>query len=119
MTKLQDLYDEQRQSPWLDTLKRGYITSGQLKRLVDDGIRGLTSNPTIFAKAIEGSADYDEQFRSLAKVGQSVEEPDWGRGGGDSSAALDILRPVYDRSGGEDGFVSIELAPDQAMDTEL
>ena len=118
MTKLQQLHDEQGQSAWLDNLKRGYITSGQLKRLVADGIRGLTSNPTIFAKAIEGSADYDEQFRSLARSGQSVEDAYWAMVVADISAALDILRPVYDRSGGEDGYVSIEVAPDVAMDTD-
>src|SRR4051812_9545662 len=98
-TKLNTLYDEQGQSPGLDNLKRGYITSGQLKRMVDDGIRGLTSNPTIFAKAIEGSADYDEQFRSLSKSGQSVEDAYWAMVVADISAALDILRPVHDRSG--------------------
>jgi transaldolase len=117
-TKLQRLYDEQRQSPWLDNLKRGYITSGQLKQLVADGIRGLTSNPTIFAKAIEGSSDYDEQFRSLAKSGQSVEEAYWAMVVADISAALDILRPVYETSDGEDGYVSIEVAPELALDTE-
>src|SRR5919205_4235397 len=96
-TKLQQLYQEHRQSPWLDNLKRGYITSGQLEQLVADGIRGLTSNPTIFAKAIEGSEDYDEQFRSLAKQGQSVEDAYWAMVVADISAALDVLRPVYDR----------------------
>src|SRR3954454_21804561 len=118
MTKLQDLYNDQKQSPWLDNLKRGYITSGQLKRLVDDGIRGLTSNPTIFAKAIEGSEDYDEQFRSLSKAGQSVEAAYWAMVVADISAALAILRPVHDRSGGEDAYVSIEVAPNIALDTD-
>lgn len=118
MTKLHRLYDEQGQSPWLDNLKRGYITSGQLQQLVADGVRGLTSNPTIFAKAIEGSPDYDEQFRTLAKSGESVEDAYWSMVVADIAAACDILRPVHDSSGGEDGFVSIEVAPDVALDTD-
>jgi len=65
MTRLQRLFSEQGQSPWLDNLKRGYITSGDLTRFVEDGIRGITSNPTIFQKAILGQAEYDDQFRSL------------------------------------------------------
>jgi transaldolase len=118
MTNLHRLYEEQGQSPWLDNLRRGYITSGQLKRLVADGIRGLTSNPTIFAKAIEGSSDYDEQFRTLIKDDRDVTDAYWSMVVADISSALDILRPVHDDSGGIDGFVSIELAPDLAMDTE-
>ena len=64
MERLIRLYEEFGQSPWLDNLQRGYLTSGQLVELRDGGIRGLTSNPTIFQKAIAGSADYDEQFRA-------------------------------------------------------
>ena len=64
MQRLIDLYEEQGQSPWLDNLTRGYLTTGQLAKLRDGGIRGLTSNPTIFQKAIEGSPQYDEQFRA-------------------------------------------------------
>ena len=77
MTKLQQLYREQRQSPWLDNLKRGYITSGDLEGRVQDGIRGITSNPTIFAKAIEGAHDYDDQFRSLVQRKSSIEDAYW------------------------------------------
>ena len=65
MTKLHDLYEQQGQSPWLDNLRRDYLTEGKLQTLVDQGIRGVTSNPTIFAKAIEGVDDYDEQFAKL------------------------------------------------------
>ena len=72
MDRLAHLYHEFGQSPWLDNLKRGYITSGQLSHLVDKGIRGLTSNPTIFQKAIQGSPDYDEQFRSLAAADHPI-----------------------------------------------
>jgi len=118
VTKLQQLYREQGQSPWLDNLKRGYITSGELKRRVDDGIRGITSNPTIFAKAIEGANDYDEQFRRLVQRKTSIDEAYWDLVIDDITHALEILRPVHDESGGEDGFVSIEVAPDLARDTE-
>ena len=117
MTKLQQLFREQGQSPWLDNLKRGYLTTGQLERLVADGIRGITSNPTIFQKAIEGSSDYDAQFRDLAKVA-TVEDAYWAMVVDDIEAALAILRPVYDASAGGDGFVSVELAPDLARDTD-
>ncbi len=118
MTRLHDLCREQGQSPWLDNLKRGYLTSGQLKRMVADGIRGLTANPTIFAKAIEGSADYDEQFRTLVGRGAGIEESYWSMVVADISAALDILRPVYDQSDGVDGYVSVEVAPELANDAE-
>ena len=69
-TPLQSLYDDFGQSAWLDNLKRGYITSGQLVALRDGGIRGLTSNPSIFQKAIQGSPDYDEQFRERLHGGR-------------------------------------------------
>src|SRR5205807_1537660 len=117
MTKLQDLYTQQGQSPWLDNLKRGYLKSGQLQRLVDNGIRGVTSNPTIFQKAISGSDDYDEQFRQL--IGKtSIEDAYWDMVVDDIVAALGVLWPVYDESNGIDGFVSIEVAPSLANDTE-
>ncbi|MDP8936168.1 MAG: transaldolase [Actinomycetota bacterium] len=117
MTRLQQLFAEQGQSPWLDNLKRGYLTSGQLQRLIDDGIRGVTSNPTIFQKAIAGSADYDDQFESLVKSGVTVEDAYWQMVGDDIHAALDLLLPLYEQSEGGDGFVSIELAPALANDT--
>ena len=117
-TKLQRLCREQGQSPWLDNLKRGYITSGELKRWVERGIRGITSNPTIFAKAIEGGDDYDDQFRSLVKQRTSIDDAYWDMVVDDITHALAILRPVHDASGGEDGFVSIEVAPDLARDTK-
>jgi len=115
--RLVRLYEEFGQSPWLDNLKRGYLTSGQLARLVHDGIRGLTSNPTIFAKAIEGSDDYDDQFRQLASQGAPVEDAYWTMVVGDIEGALDVFAPVYETSGGNDGFVSIEVDPGLARDT--
>ena len=118
MNRLQRLWAEQGQSPWLDNLKRGYITSGQLARLRDDGIRGLTSNPTIFQKAIEGSADYDDEFRSLVRAGGEVVDDYWSLVTSDIVSALDVLAPVYDASSGGDGFASIEVAPSLALDTK-
>jgi transaldolase len=117
MTKIHQLFDEQGQSPWIDNLKRQYLTSGELQRLVGEGIRGVTSNPTIFQKAIAGSSDYDDQFRTLADQG-TVESAYWTMVVQDVTDALAVLRPVYDASGGGDGFVSIEVAPSLAADTK-
>lgn len=118
MTRLQRLFSEQGQSPWLDNLKRGYITSGDLNRLIDEGIRGITSNPTIFQKAIAGQAEYDEQFSSLMERKVSVDDAYWDLVIDDVTHALDLLRPIYDESAGGDGFVSIEVPPGLANDTE-
>ncbi len=117
MTRLNDLYDQQGQSPWLDNLRRDWLEDGTLAGLVDQGIRGVTSNPTILAKAIEGQDTYDEQFRSLIKS-KSVEDAYWDLVIDDIQGALAILRPAYDSSGGGDGFVSVEVAPGLAHDTE-
>jgi transaldolase len=117
MTKLNDLYDEQGQSPWLDNLRRDYLTEGKLQKLVDQGIRGVTSNPTIFAKAIEGGDYYDAQFRSLLDS-KTVEESYWELVITDITDALAVLRPVHDSSDGVDGYVSLEVAPSLAHDTK-
>jgi transaldolase len=117
MTTLNDLYSDQGQSPWLDNLRRDWLQDGTLAGLVDKGIRGVTSNPTIFAKAISGQDTYDEQFGSLI-VTASVEDAYWDLVVDDILAALAILRPVFDASGGSDGFVSVEVAPSLAHDTE-
>jgi transaldolase len=118
MTRLHDLWDEQRQSPWLDNLRRGWITGGELERWVERGIRGITSNPSIFQKAIAGAHDYDEQFGDLVRGGTAVEDAYWAMVSADITDALQILRPVHDESGGVDGFVSVEVAPDLARDTQ-
>ncbi|MGH2685402.1 MAG: transaldolase family protein, partial [Actinomycetota bacterium] len=118
MTRLQQLFGEQGQSPWLDNLKRGYLTGGDLQRLLDDGIRGVTSNPTIFQKAIAGSGEYDEQFKACADERRTIDEIYWSLVVGDIEEALRVLRPVYDASDGGDGFVSVEVAPDLARDTD-
>ena len=117
MTTLNDLYTDQGQSPWLDNLRRDWLQDGTLARLVEQGIRGVTSNPTIFAKAISGQDTYDEQFGSLITT-TSVEDAYWDLVVDDILAALAILRPVFDASGGSDGFVSVEVAPSLAHDTE-
>ena len=94
MTRLQDLYYEQGQSPWLDNLRRGWITGGELARWVERGVRGITSNPTIFQKAIAGSDEYDDQFQDLARGGTSVDDSYWTMVTDDIEAALRILRPA-------------------------
>jgi transaldolase len=118
MTKLQRLYDEQGQSPWLDNLTRVYLRDGTLGRLVADGIRGVTANPTIFARAIEGSDAYDEQFAALIAQGRPVLDAYWDLVVDDVGDALGVLRPTFDSSAGTDGFVSIEVAPELARDTD-
>jgi transaldolase len=115
MTRLHDLYAEQGQSPWIDNLRRDYLRSGRLAELVDQGIRGVTSNPTIFAKAIEGGSEYDAQFDELLRS-MSVEDAYWEMVVDDIREALAVLRPVHDSSGGEDGYVSLEVAPSLAHD---
>jgi len=116
VTKLHDLYGNFGQSPWLDNLRRDYLQDGHLAELVEQGIRGVTSNPTIFAKAIEGGSEYDEQFGDLLRT-QTVEQAYWDMVVDDIHHALEVLRPVYDSSGGTDGFVSLEVAPSLAHDT--
>ena len=116
--RLHQLYQEQGQSPWLDNLRRGWITDGELQGWVDRGVRGITSNPTIFQKAIEGSPDYDEQFQRVSAAGDGVEEAYWELVTQDVNDALRIMRPVYDASDGVDGFVSLEVAPSLARDTQ-
>ena len=115
------LLDLQRfgQSIWLDLLKRSLITSGDLKRLIDnDGLRGVTSNPKIFDDAIEGSADYDEDIRALAKTAGTVTDIYESLAVADIQSAADVLRSVYDATDGRDGYVSLEVNPHLAHDTE-
>jgi transaldolase len=118
MTKLQELYEEQGQSPWLDNLTRPYLRNGTLARLVRDGIRGVTANPTIFAKAIEGSDAYDEQFASLIGRGCPIDDAYWQLVADDITETSALLRQVFHASGGRDGFVSVEVAPELARDTD-
>jgi transaldolase len=117
MNKLQELYFEQGQSPWLDNIRRGWLTSGELEAWVERGVRGLTSNPSIFQKAIEGSSDYDDEFRDAVGNGLDIEASYWKLVTSDIVAALGVLRPVYDESDGLDGFVSVEVDPGLARDS--
>ena len=118
MTNLFRLSSEQGQSPWLDNLKRSYITSGELQSWIDAGIRGLTSNPTIFQKAIQGSTDYDDQFRDLVGARSSVADAYWEMVAADIRGALDAFEPLYRSSNGADGFVSVEVDPNLALDSD-
>ncbi|MBI2815955.1 MAG: bifunctional transaldolase/phosoglucose isomerase [Acidobacteria bacterium] len=109
------------QSLWLDYIRRNLITSGELKRLVEqDGLSGITSNPTIFEKAIAGSTDYDAALRVLLAADPSMEAQTLYEKLAieDLQMVADILRPVYERSEGTHGFVSIECSPQLAYDTQ-
>jgi transaldolase len=104
--RLQNLA-KQGQSVWLDNLGRKLIRSGELVRLRDAGVTGITSNPTIFEKAISGSADYDAGLAKLVTHGRQPNQILWDLMIEDIQAAADIFRPVYDSTSGADGFVSI------------
>ena len=111
MGRLHALHDEYGQSPWLDNLKRSWINDGELKRWVERGCRGITSNPAIFQKAMSVGSDYDEEMRSLAAAGAESEEIYWELVVSDVKAAADLLLPTYEESGGGDGYVSVEVSP--------
>jgi transaldolase len=114
----QRAHDQFGQSIWYDNVQRKLLHSGHFRNLVATGVRGCTSNPTIFEKAIAGSSDYDEALRRLVASGASVEEIYLDLVRQDIRDTADILRPVYDASHGADGFVSIEVSPELASDTE-
>jgi transaldolase len=112
------LLEARGQSVWQDNITRGQLTSGHLKQLVEEaGLRGVTSNPTIFQKAIGGSADYDETIARLAREGKDASAILDALIVADIQDAADVLRPVWERTDGRDGFVSIEVAPMLAHDT--
>lgn len=107
------------QSVWFDQMERRLVTTGRLSRMIDeDSLRGLTSNPTIFEKAIGGSDDYDVQLRGLAGQNRSAFDIYDALVLEDIADAADVFRPVYDKLHGEDGFVSIEVSPLLARDTK-
>jgi len=108
------------QSVWLDFIDRNLLSKGGLARLVEAGVSGVTTNPTIFHKAITGSADYDASIRALVErdPGMSAEQVTEALMVADVQAAADILRPVYERTGGADGYVSLEVPPDLAFDAQ-
>src|SRR5881398_653536 len=105
-------------SVWLDYIRRSLITSGELQRMIEeDAVVGMTSNPTIFEKAIGGSSDYDQALRNLIDGDTSDEEIMLGLIVEDIQMAADVLKPVYDRTKHKDGYVSIEVLPRVANDT--
>jgi transaldolase/glucose-6-phosphate isomerase len=114
------LAEAQGQAIWLDYIRRSILTGGELKRLVEeDGLSGVTSNPTIFEKAIAGSTDYDEQLRALLADVPEMDDKSLFDAIAikDIQMATDIVRPVYDRTNGADGFISLEVSPTLARDT--
>jgi transaldolase / glucose-6-phosphate isomerase len=106
------------QSVWLDNVRRSMFASGELKRLIEQGLRGMTSNPTIFEKAIGAGNDYDEQLRSLVGSEKNAENLFWDLAIQDIQSACDEFKVVFDSSGGNDGFVSLEVSPLLAHDTQ-
>ncbi len=107
------------QSVWIDYIRRQMITSGELKRLIDeDGVLGVTSNPSIFDKVIAGSHDYDDAIRILSEQGKGPEEIYQALTVEDIQKGADLFRPMYDKLGGGDGFVSLEVNPHLAHDSQ-
>jgi transaldolase / glucose-6-phosphate isomerase len=117
MTKLHQLAAV-GQSIWLDYIRRDLLDSGELARLVDLGLGGMTSNPSIFDKAISNSDEYDEALRELVVAGKTPLEIYEALALSDIRRAADILRPVYDATAGADGYVSLEVPPDLAHDSQ-
>jgi len=115
LLKIQDF----GQSIWLDFLRRKMITSGELQELIEqDGLRGMTSNPSIFDKVIAGSHDYDEDIQALALAGKDIQEIYEALTVKDIQDAADLFRPLFDRLEGKDGFVSLEVNPHLAHDVK-
>ena len=117
MSKLIEL-EKLGQSVWFDFIRRSLITSGELQALIGKGVRGITSNPAIFEKAIAGSNDYDEAIKTLIKTEKSINEIYESLAIEDISMAADLLRGIYDSSNAKDGYVSLEVNPHLADDTE-
>jgi transaldolase len=116
MTRLHEL-TKHGQSIWYDNIRRALIDSGELQSMLDAGVVGVTSNPSIFEKAIVGSADYDGAIQALVADGKSVEEIYEALVLEDIQRTADLLRPVYEDTNGVDGFVSLEVSPALAHDT--
>ena len=107
------------QSLWIDYMRRQFVDDGGLEKMIEAGIRGVTSNPTIFEKAIAGSSDYDEQLKELVKRGSSTSEIYEALVVEDIRKAADLMRPVYEASNRVDGYVSLEVSPKLAHNTRL
>ncbi len=118
MSRLQDLHGEHGQSPWLDNLRRGWLHGGEMQQWIERGVRGLTSNPSIFAMAMTSTDEYDTDLRRLVDAGSSINDAYWDLVAADIEAATGLLRPVFESSSGEDGFVSVEVSPTLAHDTD-
>ena len=116
MTKLHELH-EHGQSIWVDYIRRDFLAQGELQALIDQGVRGVTSNPTIFEKAVASSADYDTDLQRLVAEGASVDAIYEALVLADIARAADILHPLYADSGGGDGYISLEVSPTLAHDT--
>ena len=117
MADLTALFNEFGQSIWLDNLSRAHLNDGSLDARIAQGVRGLTSNPTIFAKAIQGSADYDEQFGALMAAGLAPVDAYWHMVIDDIQAACDAFAALYESSDAVDGYVSVEVAPELSRNT--
>ncbi|MGA9532339.1 MAG: transaldolase [Anaerolineales bacterium] len=117
MTKLDRLV-ELGQSAWLDYLRRAYLESGQMQERIDQGVRGVTSNPSIFNNAISKNDDYDHQIAALVSEGKDTRQIYEALVVQDIQRTCDLFRPTYDGSGGADGYVSLEASPSLARDTE-
>jgi transaldolase len=117
MNRITALREQFGQSVWIDFISRDALASGELARLVEDGVVGLTSNPTIFEKAISSGKSYDADIAALARGEKPVKEAYEALAMADITAAADLLRPVYDHSDGLDGYVSLEVSPHLAHDT--
>jgi transaldolase len=109
--------DREGQSIWYDGLERDLIRSGELARLIDDGVRGLTTNPAIYEKAIAGTGDYDADIAALGASGLDAKAVYEAMAVQDLRAAADLMRPVWDAADARDGFVSLEVSPLLARDT--
>lgn len=106
------------QSIWMDFIRRGMLASGELEKLIrEDGLRGVTSNPSIFEKAIAGSHDYDDRIETMAREGKAISEIFLDLVVEDIQRTADLFRPVYEQLDGRDGFVSLEVSPLLAHDT--
>lgn len=116
-SRIEQLHDL-GQSVWYDNVSRDFINDGSIKKLIDNGVLGLTSNPTIFEKAISAGTAYDEQLRELVRQGKTSAEAFTEMAIQDIRNVADLFRPVYDRTNGADGYVSIEVSPLLAHDTE-
>ena len=118
MSKNVELY-KLGQSLWYDNIQRKLINDGSLQKMIEDGdIYGVTSNPSIFMKAIAKSSDYDAAIKPLVQKGLSADEIFWELAVQDIQAGADLLRPLYDRTNKGDGYISLEVDPNLANDTE-